>query len=215
MTSVRWYDDPCGTARALDLIGERWALLAVRELLFGPKRFGQLRDGLRGVSPNVLSQRLRGLEEAGIVRRDLLDPPAGVPVYELTERGRALEPVLIELGRWGSREPITSSQELSFDALLLALKTTFVPASARDAVYALRVAGEWARVAVAGGAIDIRRGRAEDAQVTLEADVATLRAVAFGRESIAGAERAGRLTVLGDRRAAQRFPQQFAVPSQR
>ena len=87
----RRYDDPCGIARALDVIGDRWALLVVRELIFGPKRFVQLRGGLHGVSPNVLSQRLRDLQEAGIVRRDVLDPPASVAIYELTGRGRALE----------------------------------------------------------------------------------------------------------------------------
>ena len=81
---TRRYDDPCGIARALDAVGDRWALLVVRELIFGPKRFSQLRDGLHGVSPNVLSQRLRDLEDGGIVRRDALDPPAGVAVYELT-----------------------------------------------------------------------------------------------------------------------------------
>src|SRR3978361_1634501 len=102
MSTARDYEDPCGTARALGVVGERWALLVVRELLLGPKRFSQLRRGLHGVSPNVLSQRLRELDEAGIVRRDTLPPPASVAVYELTERGAALEPILIELGRWGS-----------------------------------------------------------------------------------------------------------------
>ena len=90
---TRRYDDPCGIARALDAVGDRWSLLIVRELIFGPKRFSQLRDGLHGVSPNVLSQRLRDLEDGGIVRRDALDPPAAVAVYGLTARGLALEPI--------------------------------------------------------------------------------------------------------------------------
>ncbi len=94
MPSIRRYDDPCGIARALDVVGERWALLVARELIFGPKRFGQLRDGLHGVSPNVLSQRLRDLEEAGIVRRGVLDPPASVAIYELTARGRSERPAV-------------------------------------------------------------------------------------------------------------------------
>src|SRR5690242_11949133 len=98
----RSYADPCGIARALDVVGERWALLVLRELMLGPRRFGQLRDGLPDMSPNVLTQRLRELEEDGLVRKIMLDPPASVAVYELTERGRAVEPVLIELGRWGS-----------------------------------------------------------------------------------------------------------------
>src|SRR5436305_8974178 len=101
MTSKRTYGDRCGIARALDRVGERWALLVVRELLLGPKRFGDLRAGLPGASPNVLSQRLRELEDAGVVRRRRLPPPAGVRVYELTEWGRELEPVVLHLGRWG------------------------------------------------------------------------------------------------------------------
>src|SRR5262244_697094 len=130
MPVPRRYGDPCGIARALDVVGDRWALLVVRELIFGPKRFLQVRDGLPGISPNVLSQRLRDLEEAGLVRHEMLEPPASVAVYELTPRGRALEPVLLELGRWGSQQPLATSNELSPDALMLALKTAFRPVAA-------------------------------------------------------------------------------------
>src|SRR5512132_3684381 len=96
----RTYGDRCGVARALDVVGERWALLVVRELLLGPKRFTDLHRGLGGVSQNVLSQRLRELERAGVLGRRRLGPPVGATVYELTEAGAALEPVLVELGRW-------------------------------------------------------------------------------------------------------------------
>ena len=212
MTSARGYDDPCGITRALDVVGDRWALLVVRELIFGPKRFVQLRHGLRGVSPNVLSQRLRDLEAAGVVRRDVLGPPADVPVYELTERGRALEPVLLQLARWGSRQPLTAPGELSVSALLLALQTVFDPAAAPDATFALRIDGDWLRLTAAGGSIAIARGRAEHPAATLETDVATLRSVAFGREPVTAAERDGRLTVSGDRRLAERFTRMFRVP---
>ncbi len=184
---TRRYGDPCGIARALDVVGDRWALLVVRELIFGPKRFSQLRDGLHGVSPNVLSQRLRDLEDGGIVRRDVLDPPAAVAVYQLTPRGLALEPILLELGRWGSREPLPTAGELSASALLLALKTVFDPAARRrcDATFALRIDGDWFGVTIASGSIDIAHGRAEHPAVTMETDAATLRSVAFGREPIA------------------------------
>jgi DNA-binding HxlR family transcriptional regulator/putative sterol carrier protein len=211
----RHYDDPCGIARALDVIGDRWALLIVRELIFGPKRFVQLRGGLHGVSPNVLSQRLRDLEKAGTVRRDVLDPPASVAIYELTGRGRALEPVLLELGRWGSLEPVTTASELSLAALLLALETVFDPAAAFDATFALRIDGDWYRVRIDGGSIEISRARTRRPTATIETDVATLRSVAFGREPVAEAERDGRLTVTGDRRAAERFARMFAVPDVR
>jgi DNA-binding HxlR family transcriptional regulator len=209
--TARRYDDPCGIARALDVIGDRWALLVVRELIFGPKRFVQLRNGLRAVSPNVLTQRLRDLETAGVVRRGVLDPPASVTIYELTDRGRALEPILLELGRWGSQEPLTTSNELSVNALFLALKTVFDPAAALDATFALRVNGDWFRATVADDSIDIIRVRTEQPTVTFETDVTTLRCVAFGREPVTAAERDGRLTVVGDRRVARRFARMFPV----
>src|SRR5215210_5774175 len=105
MGSKRTYGDRCGVARALDLVGERWALLVVRELVLGPKRFTDLRAGLPRLSTDVLAQRLRELEAAGVVRRRKLPPPSGARVYELTEWGQDLEPLVIGLGRWGSRAP--------------------------------------------------------------------------------------------------------------
>jgi DNA-binding HxlR family transcriptional regulator len=215
MPTSRRYDDPCGIARALDVIGDRWALLVVRELIFGPKRFLQLRDGLRGISPNVLSQRLRGLEDAGVLRRDVLDPPASVAIYELTGRGRALEPILLELGRWGRQEPVTTSSELSINGLLLALKAVFDPAAALEATFALRVDGDWYCLTVADDLIEITRARTERPTVTFETDVTTLRSVAFGREPVTEAQRDGRLTITGDGLAAERFARMFAVPDLR
>src|ERR671925_430431 len=111
MSARRTYGDRCGVARALDLVGERWALLVVRELLLGPKRFTDLRSGLPHVSPDVLSQRLRELEESGMVRRGKLPPPAGSRIYELTERGRQLEPAILELGRFGSVAPFPPGED--------------------------------------------------------------------------------------------------------
>jgi DNA-binding HxlR family transcriptional regulator len=210
---TRSYDDPCGIARALDIIGDRWALLVVRELIFGPKRFSQLREGLRTVSPNVLSQRLRDLEDTGVVRREMLDPPASVAVYELTDQGRALEPVLLELGRWGSQQPLPATGDLRADALFVALKTVFDPAAAVDATYSVNVDGNWFRVVVSGGSIDIARSRATNPDVTFHTDAATLRSVAFGREPVAGAERDSRLVVEGDRNLAESFALMFPTPS--
>src|SRR3954470_22598440 len=113
MATKRTYGDRCGIARALDLVGERWALLVVRELLLGPKRFTDLRTGLPHLSPNVLAQRLRELEEAGIVKREKLRPPAASQVYELTPWGHKLEDVVLALGRWGSSTPIPPDTEMS------------------------------------------------------------------------------------------------------
>jgi DNA-binding HxlR family transcriptional regulator len=206
------YDDPCGIARAMGVIGDRWAVLVVRELMFGPRRFAQVKAGLGGISANVLSQRLRELEASGVVRRTALEP-AGITLYELTDRGRALEPVLIELGRWGSREQISSRRELSVSALMFALKTVFDPSAARDAVYAMRMVGESCTVTVRRATIDIRRGAAPDADVVFDTDVATLRALAFGRVNLSDAEAGGRLRVNGDRRLAARFGRLFPVPA--
>jgi DNA-binding HxlR family transcriptional regulator len=213
MPTPRSYDDACGIARALDVIGDRWALLVVRELLFGPRRFAQLRVGLPGISPNVLAQRLRDLTDAGVVTRDRLGPPASVPVYQLTSRGRALEPVLLELGRWGSQQPLSPGHELSASALLVALITVFDPAQAVDGTFALQLDGEWYRITVTGPSIKVARTEAGPRPMaSLEADVATLRAVAFGREPVTGAERAGRLKITGDRDAAEAFARMFPVP---
>lgn len=213
VTTARRYADPCGIARALDVVGDRWALLIVRELIFGPQRFSQLRAGLPGVSANVLAQRLRELAAAGLVRSGLLDPPASVAVYELTERGLALEPVLLELARWGSQQPVTTANELSVSALMFALRTVADPAGSSHVSYALRVDGQWFTLEGAGSSVTIRRGRTGQPAAALAADTATLRSVAFGREPVSAAERDGRLAITGDRGAAERFPRLFAVPA--
>lgn len=212
MSTTRSYEDPCGIARSLDAVGERWALLVVRELMFGPKRFQQLRSGLHGISPNVLSQRLRDLEGAGVLRRSQMEPPASVEIYELTPRGQALKPILLELGRWGSHVPITTSEQLSLSGFLLALETLFEPAAAVDATFALRVDNLWVSVTVDGGHLGIARGPTERPTVAFDTDLATIRSIAFGRETLARAEHDGRLKISGSRRAASRFTRMFPLP---
>jgi DNA-binding HxlR family transcriptional regulator len=210
----RRYNDPCGIARALDAIGDRWALLVVRELLLGPKRFSQLRRGLHDASANVLSQRLRDLEAAGLVRHYKLAPPASVLVYELTERGSALEPVLIELGRWGSQLPPPVGVELGVDALMIALKTRFNARVAADlcASYELRLGEDHFRLDVADGRLQLARGRLANPAAVIDTDPATLRAVAFGRQSLADALRSERLGIQGNQDAAARLLNLFAAP---
>ena len=207
----RTYGDPCGVARALDAVGERWALLVVRELLLGPKRFTDLHRGLGGASQNVLSQRLRELEATGIVRRRRLGPPAGAWAYELTEEGSALEPVLVALGRWGRSRPMTAAAELSVDALVLALQTTFDPAAAGDleASLGLRVDDDQLEVAVAGGRLSVTRASAKDPDATLRTDVPTLRELAFRTRRLDDAAAAGAVEVDGDRAAVQRLLDAF------
>jgi DNA-binding HxlR family transcriptional regulator len=220
MPGKRSYDDACGVARALHVVGERWTLLVVRELLLGPKRFTDLSRGLPGMSQNVLSQRLRELEEAGIVRRTRLGPPASTSGYELTARGAELERVLVALARWGSRVPLEAAGELTTDALVLALKTTFDPAVAGDlrARYGLRVGDDRFRAEIGDGRFGITRdgaprGGAVDVDAVLETDARTLRALVFGGRPLADAEDSGDLRIEGDRRAAARFVTCFPRPT--
>jgi DNA-binding HxlR family transcriptional regulator len=131
MSGLRSYGDPCGIARALDVIGERWALLIVRELLFGPKRFSDLRLSL-GASPNVLSQRLGELEAGGIVQQR----SAGGALYELTDWGRELHPIVVRLGRWGARALHRPTGALGVDALMIALESATEPSRSPGAARA-------------------------------------------------------------------------------
>src|SRR4051794_2421540 len=142
MATKRTYGDGCGIAHALDLVGERWALLVVRELLLGPKRFTDLRDGLPNASPNVLSQRLRELEQAAIIQRRKLPPPAGSWVYELPDWGHDLKPVALALGTWALRSPsFPPDAAVGTDSVILALGTFFDGEAAEDldARYELRL----------------------------------------------------------------------------
>jgi DNA-binding HxlR family transcriptional regulator len=214
MAGARHYDDPCGVARALDLVGERWTLLVVRELLFGPKRFSDLVRGLPGMSQNVLSQRLRELGGAGLVQRHRLGPPVSGQVYELTERGAALRPVVIELARWGSRVPTTSRADLSADALALALLTTFDADGAEDVEITLRLGDDAFAASVSDGRLALVRGTAEhpDAEVVVT-EAASLRAVVFGGRPLAEAVAAGDAEVTGDAEKAGRFLRRFPRPA--
>jgi DNA-binding HxlR family transcriptional regulator len=211
---MRAYGDMCGIARALDVIGERWALLVVRELILGPKRFTDLRAGLPNVGPDVLSQRLRELEGAGVLRRRTLAPPAASRVYELTDRGRALEPVLLALGEWGSAAPIPPGDPpLGVDSTIMALRTLFDARAAGDldATFELRLADQVFRARVAEGELEIERGEATDADATIVSDPWPLGGMLWQGYALEDAERAGDASVEGDRAAAARFLELFPL----
>lgn len=198
---VRSYRDLCGIARALDVVGERWALLVVRELLFGPKRFADLHRGLPGMSQNVLTQRLRELEESGVLSRRRALQPAGGLVYQLTDRGRELEPVLLALGRWGSPSPPRpdSADELSPDALVVALRTTFDPAAAAglEGSMRLQLPGDAFVLTVQNGALSATRGdSAADAGLT--GSVRTIQDLVFDGRSLEAAVHSGDARAEGD-----------------
>jgi DNA-binding HxlR family transcriptional regulator len=214
-TTKRTYGDRCGVARALDIVGERWALLVVRELLLGPKRFTDLRAGLPHVGPDVLAQRLRDLEQSGIVRRGTLPPPAGSRIYELTERGRELEPVVIALGRFGSVAPFPPGEaEIGVDAVVVALKSLFAPAAAdgQAASYELRLGEQHFRLDVGDGRIEIARGSAPVPDATIETDPGTLASVLWHGRKLDEARRTGDLAIEGDRKAVSRFVALFPLP---
>ncbi|HET7269565.1 MAG TPA: winged helix-turn-helix transcriptional regulator [Rubrobacter sp.] len=215
MITKRSYDDGCAAAHALDLVGERWALLVVRELLLGPKRFTDLRAGLPGTSPNVLAQRLRELEGAGVVRRRKLPPPAASRIYELTEWGKDLEPVIISLGRWGVRSPSKPRDaELSVDSLVLSFRTMFDPQRAvgLKANYELRLGEESFRAEVVEGCFEIERGVADRPDAIVETDAATLTALIYEDRQLAEALRSGDIRIEGDREMVERLLSLFPLP---
>lgn len=211
----RSYGDLCGVARGLDVVGERWALLVVRDLLLGPKRFSDLLGGLPGVSPNVLSQRLRELVEHGVIQRRDLGPPARVHLYELTEWGRGLEPVLLTLGRWGSHAPPPPEGVFGIDSLLLGIKAGFDPARAAElrGVYEFRVGADTYLAEVTDNAVKVSRRRATgQPDAALTADVETLRAVCDHRMTVDDATRSGLMCLDGEEDARQRLLDLFLTP---
>jgi DNA-binding HxlR family transcriptional regulator len=215
MATKRTYDDGCAAAHALDLVGERWALLVVRELLLGPKRFTDLRAGLPHASPNVLSERLRGLEAAGIVRRRRLPPPAASKIYELTAWGEELEPVIIRLGRWGARSPSKPADApLGVDSLILSLRTMFDPGAAGDleATYELIMGEDRFAAEVSEGDFEVERGSAERPDAIVEADSNTLAGLIYGGLSLSEALRSGEVKIEGDEEAVERFLELFPLP---
>ena len=189
--------------------------MIVRELLLGPKRFTDLRTGLPQASPNVLSQRLRELEQAGVVQRRKLPPPAGSRVYELTEWGLELEPVLGALGRWGARAPLSPPEVgMSLDAHILSLRTLFDPdlAEGFEAQLELRLGEHRFRAEAGGGRLEIVRGAASAPDAIVATEPGTLLAVAHGRLALDEAVRAGDLAIDGDRQVVERFVGLFTLP---
>jgi len=211
----RTYNDACGAAHGLDLVGERWALLVMRELIFGPKRFSDLRADLPGISANVLTQRLEGLERAGIVLRRRLPPPASAQVYELTPWGYESEPLFQVLGRWAARSPSHDpTLPLSATSLLLSFRTMIDGDRAKGIAMAigLRLGREEFLLRIADGEIAIGRGTAGNAELILSGAAAAIAAAVYGGIPLTVLEKQGQLTVEGDRAVALRFVKLFPLP---
>ena len=215
MATRRTYGEGCAIAHGLDLVGERWALLVVRELLLGPKRFTDLKKGLPNASPNVISERLRELERAGVVKRDKLPPPASSRVYALTDWGRELEDIVVSLGHWAARSPsLPREAPIGADSVMLALKARFDPDAAEGlrASYELRFGEDRFRIAVSGDAIEMARGSADQPDATIDTDPRTLFAVLWNGRSLADAQRAGDMRIEGDAASVDRLVQLFPMP---
>ena len=214
MAARRDYFDGCGAAHALDLVGERWALLVVRELMLGPKRFTDLRTGLPHASPNVLSQRLRELEDAGVLRRRRLPPPAASAVYELTEWGLELEPVLQTLGRWAARS-LPESDHIGVDSLVLSVRTMFTPSRAadRELTLQLHLDDQPFRLEVRDRVLLLERGEVARPDATVRCSPEILAAVVHAGLPVDAAIADGELTVTGDVEALVHFADCTEMPA--
>jgi DNA-binding HxlR family transcriptional regulator len=213
--SRRRYDDACGTAHALDLIGERWALLVLRELMLGPKRFSDLRADLPGISANTLTQRLEGLEATGLVVRRRLPPPASAQVYELTEWGYEAEPIVQVMGRWATRSPAHDpTMPLSATSLMLSFRTMGDPARMKGlkARIGFRIGAETFVVGIADGRMTAERGGIEGADLIFTGPAPAIAGAVYGGVPVEALEAGGALRLEGDRALAARFVTLFPLP---
>ena len=206
----RSYDQYCAIARGLDVIGDRWTLLLVRDLLLGPKRYKDLLSGLPGIGTNLLADRLKELEAAGLVERTVLPPPAGSAVYQLTETGQGLETVMTALGHWGARflGAPTKSDVMVPRAYFVAMRGVYNAEAAAgvNAIYELRIADLAFEVRVADGRLTTREGAVRNPDVILTMDVRTLNDLMFHLLTPAAALASGRVDIgKGDVEALERL----------
>ncbi|HLZ78303.1 MAG TPA: winged helix-turn-helix transcriptional regulator [Sphingomonas sp.] len=212
----RWYDDACGTALALEFVGERWSLLLIRELMFGPRRFGELKANLPGISSNVLAQRLDGLEAAGIVSRRKLPSAMSVQVYELTPWGYEAEPILQEMGRWATRScRHDPTLFLSPASAMMSLRTMLdrTKAAAERITIAFHFPTDRFVGVLADGELHIRRGESDAADATFTTDPTTFAAIIYAKLPFRQSEAEGKLTLEGDHETASRFVALFHLPA--
>lgn len=208
------YGEGCIGAHALDLIGDRWALLVARELMLGPKRFGALKAGLPGIATNMLTRRLEEMEAAGILRRRMAQPPVSAAVYELTEEGLALGPVLTALCQWGARmaghDP---TLPISPTALMLSMRASLRPeaAASEDRSAAFHLGDEAFSVEVRGGRLLTRRADPPEGEVTFTGHPNDMAAAVYGPMPLATLVASGRIGFQGDPARGQGFVDCFSL----
>jgi DNA-binding HxlR family transcriptional regulator len=204
--TTRSYGDACGIARALDVVGERWALLVVRELLLGPQRFSDLRAGLPGASANLLADRLRELADRGVIQRRQLPPPAGSWVYELTGHGRELEPVVLALGAWGLRVPLPAEPALGAVSVLLYLRgAAHTDLDAPETIYRIELDRRVWTVRTVAGRVRVEQGEPATPDATITTTPAVLNALLEDPSVFATAVTDRTVTATGDLRAVRRL----------
>jgi DNA-binding HxlR family transcriptional regulator len=213
--TTRSYGQFCGFARSLELVGERWALLVVRDLVLGPKRFTDLRRGLPRIPTNILSARLKELEDAGIVRRRLLPRPAAGVAYELSEYGQELEDIVLRMGLWGARSLGNPRPEdiVTTDSLILALRATFRPEPAGDlrASYELRIGPVVVHASLDRGILQAGEGPLAEPDLVIETQAA-FRPLLAGELSPEDAIESGGVRLTGDPSLLTRFVDAFRIP---
>ncbi|WP_236791132.1 winged helix-turn-helix transcriptional regulator [Amycolatopsis sp. GM8] len=197
MPTSRSYQDACGIARALDVVGERWALLVVRELLFGPQRFSVLRKALAGVSSNLLTDRLRELEARGVLRR------RSAGDYELTEWGRRLEPIMLALGEWGLRVPLPPEPAITATSVLIFLRGMAHAESA--ATYRMELGDRVWTIRTEAGQVHVESGEPAAADASVRTDPLTLNEILTDPAAFDAAVADGRLAVTGNQRRFRRL----------
>ncbi|MES2271574.1 MAG: winged helix-turn-helix transcriptional regulator [Pseudomonadota bacterium] len=208
----RVYSDGCAAAHALDLVGDRWALPVMREMMLGPRRFSDMRAALPGLSANVLTQRLEELERNSIVQRRKLPPPASVQVYELTPWGLEAEELLKVMGRWAARSPHKEAGPMSPVSIVLSMRTMFCAEQAKDLF--LRVGlffgMETYLAEIRNGTIAVDRGEIDDVDILFSGDHNAFVACLYGKVPLADV--ADQLAVTGDRKLLERFLSLFPLP---
>ena len=199
MPTNRTYTDACAIARALDVVGERWALLVVRELLLGPQRFSDLRRALPGASSNLVADRVRELEGRGVLCRRTLPPPAGSTVYDLTPWGRELEPIVLALGAWGLQVPLPDAPTLSATSVLLFLRGCVRPdPAAAPTVCRVELDDRHWTVRTEHGQVYVHAGEPGDPDATLRSDPQTLNQLLLRSAQLDDVIADGRAAVDGD-----------------
>lgn len=205
----RRYDDACGLAHALELIGERWAMLVLRELAYGPRRFSELKGDLKGISANVLAQRLTELERRSLVRKTKLAPPASIQVYEATEWGLQVVPLIASLGRWAARSPWHNpTLQMSHVSVVMSLQTLLSPSLAEgiDARIGFQFGDVSYVTTIRDGRLDVERSPVQDCDVEFKGTPSEVASVIHGGAPLEMVE------VKGDMELAKRFRTLFPLP---